>query len=397
MRCEASELSGLYAQGAQSQDGYLALVRKWRFVVLKDEKPKIITKQNSPISSTCSKKHMTKLTFVANCGQRYGVKIEISHGPTYADSSHPSPHWHRHSAIWTHLSYRAKGPSMNPRNIFHDAVLTFFLHFFFAFTEKLHERMLTPLPLKEMFDEMDRERATPEGKRLIHKAKKKDEKKGRKRIGKRKKAVIGRIHEWSTQTGLPTVLINLVDHYLHARCVSCSAPISPAELNDWNCSFSNDNTFSTSSNPCSRYKPNSHHLRSEKCLMNKWVRVNNFEGGPSWLMHIDAFKMDYGNYMAWTIVLCKESSVFPSRDATLAIHPFAKIRDVEKTKRQADRSEWSSITSCNRMTIETLRMIGMTDEEFQMAWRGKLEEGGGNRMISCVRAQLISNLENLFD
>ena len=40
----------------------------------------------------------------------------------------------------------------------------------------------------------------------------------------------------------------------------------------------------------------------------------------------------------------------------------------------------------------------LDENEFQMAWRGKFaERGGHNRMISCVRSELISNLEKLFD
>jgi hypothetical protein len=143
--------------------------------------------------------------------------------------------------------------------------------------------------IEQLREEVDRERNTPEGKRLIRKTKRKDEKKARRQIRQRKRTKARFILESSLCTGLPTVIMMLVDSYLHVRCESCSSPISPSQLNDW--SWSNSDTFSTRNNPCSHSKPHSH-VRSSECIMNKVVRVNVLDGGPSWLMHINKTLFD---------------------------------------------------------------------------------------------------------
>lgn len=256
----------------------------------------------------------------------------------------------------------------------------------------------------EFFNVRDRKRNTPEGKLAWRKYVKKRYKryqKNKKQIAKRKSATEKWNSEIAISIELPLVIVNLIDEYLRLRCPNCSTNIFPMKLRGWNTSSWDDTSSLLEEKTCSRRTPNSNHLRSAECLINKFEKINGLEGGPQFLMHLQAHKLDYGNYMGWSIHLKKLNSCDEDEDTSRqSEHPFSKLKDVDEKDRLADSSAWSSITSHTDLTLEILRYICMTDEDLTNTWRSadrRMNVEGGGRLISCLRAQLISNLESLFD
>jgi hypothetical protein len=48
--------------------------------------------------------------------------------------------------------------------------------------------------------------------------------------------------------------------------------------------------------------------------MNKLVSINELDGDQIWIMHIKAFRLNYGNRLMWTIILIKDKNIVLDED-----------------------------------------------------------------------------------
>jgi hypothetical protein len=250
--------------------------------------------------------------------------------------------------------------------------------------------------LDDYFNELDKKINSPEGKLKQKRYAKKQARKSKTRVARLKTAVKKWKFEIESISNLPLEIVTLIDEYLFVRCPNCKTNVFPYQLYGWNVSSWND-TFELlkeAQEECTRQKIHCYHSATVECLVNKFETINDQDGGPTFLMHLQVWKMNRKNRLVWSINLKRVSL----NKTSISQHPFSRLEDVTKEQRDSDCSRWSSITMLNENTMQILKFISMNDKMLTESWRGLQSHGHHRgRMISSLRSTLISNLESLFD
>lgn len=193
------------------------------------------------------------------------------------------------------------------------------------------------------------------------------------------------IHLARVLTELPLVVVKTIDEYLRVYC-DCGVNVFPDQLHNWNVSEWHDLDQLTKSkcgqNDCDSYQYDELPIDIE-CLMNREVQVGDDGTGSFWI-RVKAFGTS-PHYLHWSVQV-------RSAEGSKSHLPHKFCLDGEHPTR------CQSFTIRNEYTLQTLKMIAMTDTDLNRCWNGSLHPGRDYLHSTVnIRACLVKSLDYFFD